>query len=205
MTPTNRMSAEQARAYRANLHAPSAAKPKAKPRDKRLIAQLCEHRSDEPGVTVHIVEVPCFLPTANGLIGMYKHGQSWKVDKFKSQATRNMLGCLARALPSFCVDDAYERGSARRLRDGVRWVRFIRIGTRKADKHDNVPMACKYVCDAFCGWLVDGPLIDFEHIGSYDDMVHDDEDNPTGRLRVSYGQDIRSSGFGLRLEFHHHS
>jgi hypothetical protein len=55
-------------------------------------------------------------------------------------------------------------------------ISFERLSPSKGlDKHDNLRSAFKFVCDALCAWIVEGPNVRnprvLRKIGTYDDLV----------------------------------
>lgn len=188
MQPSNRIPAAEAAAIRAKLSGKTSRpvakkKPRSRPEER-----LIEPRYTSPETGIHILEVPCYLPTTNETYGHLRNGLAWLVDKHRIAARNNVLGCLARALPDWCVDIRAE-GRAKALRDSVTFMVLSRIAPVACDDDNNVG-ALKGVRDTVCAWLVNGPVFDVDRIGDYDSIVYSPI-NASGRLQVVCDQDVR--------------
>lgn len=73
------------------------------------------------------------------------------------------------------------------LRDKVKFpchIKLTRYAPRKLDKHDNLPISMKWICDACCAIIT----------GDYRAGRADDDD----RISISYEQ-IQSSKYGVKI------
>lgn len=80
-------------------------------------------------------------------------------------------------------------------RDSISFLRLVRLSKGRAFRADNLPHSMKGVLDAVCAWLADGVHVlsytdeQLSKIGDFDDwMIYDEEDNPDGRITLTYGQ-----------------
>lgn len=201
------MTEAQAAAYRAKLSGKpvkATDKPDKTRPDKRLIDAA--YSTPEPGIS--ILEVPCYLPTTNEILGQLKIGNSWLVNGWRKAARSAVLGCLARAMPNWCADQteaARLEHRAQTLRDSVTFMVLARIAPKVCDDDNNVG-ALKGVRDTVCAWLVCGPIFDVENIGSYDEIIYSPV-NPSGRVQLVCDQDVRPAKrgqgkFGVKIELH---
>lgn len=173
--------------------------PKKKVTKSKAAKKLYEpaHSRPEPGVD--IIDIPAYAPSLNEVINLYKYGQGWVVEKWKSDATKALRMCCNRYLPEYCLDAD--------LRKQISLVVLTRRtpGDRqgKGLDPDNLSGGLKPLLDSLCGFIVDGPLFEMTHAktGGYDDIVFSDV-NPSGRLDVRYSQEVNSRirRHGIRIE-----
>lgn len=212
MTPTNRLTGSAAAAMRARILggggsskvaavASGKKKPKSRPEDR-----VIQPAYESPEAGIEIIDVPCYLPSINVVMSKLRYGHSFIVDQWKKDARNAVLGCLARNLPEWCID---QNGQARldkrslTLRNGVTFVVLSRIApTRSKLDDDNNVGALKGVRDTLCAWLVNGPIFDVERIGDFDDIVYSPS-NPHGRVQFVCDQIMRKEAkYGVRIELH---
>ena len=199
MRSTNAIPWAKAAEVRRRLSGQTANKAAGKPlngyREERLVEERYVYH--EPGV--HILDVPCYLPTTNEQLAMTKPIRSKKSGKMITrhyllnewrQTTRgNVLAAFARHLPQMCVDDSRSAGRAKKLRDSVFRIVLSRIAPRACDD-DNAVGAVKGVRDTVCAWLVNGPIFDVNKIGKYDSIIYSPA-NAHGRVELIVDQVVR--------------
>jgi hypothetical protein len=201
MRPTNAVPWAKAAEVRRRLSGQTANKAAGKPLNGYREERLIEEKYTQPEPGVHILEVPCYLPTTNEQLNLTKPIRSKKTGKMITrhyllnewrQKTRgNILAAFARHLPHMCVDDSRSSGRAKKLRDSVHLIVLSRIAPRACDD-DNAVGAVKGVRDTVCAWLVNGPIFDVNRIGEFDEIIYSPV-NPHGRVELIVDQIVRKA------------
>ena len=196
MQPMNRMPTAKAAEYRKRLSGQTANKAAGKPLNGYREERLIEERYTQPESGVHILEVPCYLPTTNEQLNLTKPIRSKKsgkmitrhylLNEWRQKTRGNILAAFARHLPHMCVDDSRSAGRAKKLRDSVYRLVLSRIAPRACDD-DNAVGAVKGVRDTVCAWLVNGPIFDVNKIGDYDSIIYSPV-NAHGRVELIVDQ-----------------